>query len=113
MKQIWMANDGTVFESEVKCREYEREACGIFMFTEGKETTDVGEAEVIFIKNEDTYWNCVDENDEFIGINGPGWYVWSLAEERYLAWDDITELYDEYKSFIKEQIERGLEVNWE
>lgn len=113
MKQVWMANDGTVFESEDKCREHEWEVCGVFMFVQGRETFDVDEAEVIFVKDEATYWNCVDGVPGFIGIYGPGWHVWSSAEERFLAWDDIKELYYDYKHFIEEQIEKGLKPIWD
>lgn len=113
MKQVWMAHDGTVFESETECREYEQKSFGVLMFSEGEETADPEEADVVLVKNEETYWNHVHDNDDFPGVNGPGWYVWNYTDDRYCAWDDIKELYDEYKYFIEEQIKRGLEPNWD
>ncbi len=113
MRHAWIANDGTVFESETECREYERESFGLFMFCEGKETANPEEADVVLVKNEDTYWNRVHGNDDFPGVNGPGWHVWNDTGERYLAWDDIKELYDTYKFFIDAKENEGLEPTWD
>lgn len=113
MRHAWIANDGTVFESETECREYEREKVGVFMFNGEEEITDPEEADIVLVKNEETYWNCIHNNSDFPGVNGPGWYVWSALEERYWSWDEIKELYDAHRYFIEEQIERGLEPNWD
>ena len=113
MRHAWIADDGTEFGSETECREYERKHFGLLMFNGGGETADPEAADIVFVKNEETYWNRVHGNDDFPGVNGPGWHVWNYTEERYVAWEDIKELYNENKYFIEEQIERGLEPSWD
>lgn len=114
MKQVWMANDGSVFDTEAECSEYERAACGVFYFTGmGKDTEKLEEATIVFVRDKDGYWVNEYEFDKEKSIDGPGWYVWSASEHKYWHWDEIEELYQVYKEFINAKINEGLIVKWD
>lgn len=112
MKQVWMANDGSVFDTEAECKAYEQANCGVFYFTGmGKDTRDLEDASIVFVRDENSYW--INEFEFDTDINGPGWYVWSASEHKYWYWDEVEELYQEYKDFINAKKNEGLIVKWD
>ena len=114
MKQVWQANDGTIFESKEECQEYENskiQAWGLWGSNDIRKVNDVGDASIVYVP--DSTYITHEMEDE--GIDGEGVWVWNEWRMKYTYWGEIADVYDQYKGFIyertaEEKEEKNLDI---
>lgn len=99
MKQVWQANDGTIFQSKEKCQEYEGgkvQMWGVWAPNDIREVNAVEDASIIYVS--DLGYVTHEMEDE--GIDDVGVWVWDEWRLKYIYWGEIADVYDYYRDFI-------------
>lgn len=85
MKTMYVAYDGTQFETAEACLEYEKQSCGVRMFSIGGEVTnDVECAFFVYIP-----YDLADEDSEV--VRGARWFIDKCMEAQKAGCDSATD----------------------
>lgn len=106
MQICYKADDGMIFDTEEECRGHEAKN-SLAMFAADKPTDNWGLADTVFIKDDEVYFALDHNFREEWGFSGPGWYVWSEYDDRFVCWDDVVWAYTAYKNFIESKMREG------
>lgn len=99
----YMAADGEMFDNEEDCMAHEEMIAEPLMFSKtGNRVEIVDDCDIMIITSEDALRMAYNDivNGEY-SFNAKGLYVWNKVERRYVHWDQMMSLIDEYEMWVQ------------